>query len=98
MTGGPAVIEVADVFRRFADGQPPRSCLVMSLVTDSCTAEVIKRQRCALRSPGQVATAPRTLPKPNLFLSAFRFEDITYGAAGNSFAFHGIAPEDDFGV
>jgi hypothetical protein len=33
-----------------------------------------------------------------LFLSAFRFEDITYSAAGNSFAFHGIAPEDDFGV
>jgi hypothetical protein len=36
--------------------------------------------------------------KPDLFRSAFRFEDITYSAAGNSFAFHGIAPEDDFGV
>ena len=36
--------------------------------------------------------------KPDLFRSTFRFEDITYSAAGNSFAFHGIAPEDDFGV
>jgi hypothetical protein len=36
--------------------------------------------------------------KPNLFLPAFRFEDITYSAAQNSFAFHGIAPEDDFGI
>jgi hypothetical protein len=35
---------------------------------------------------------------PDLFVSAFRFEDITYGATGNSFAFHGITPEDDFGV
>jgi hypothetical protein len=37
-------------------------------------------------------------PKRKLFLSAFRFEDITYSAAGNSFAFHGIAAKDDFGV
>jgi hypothetical protein len=35
---------------------------------------------------------------PNLFVSTFRFEDITYGATGNSFALHGIAAEDDFGV
>jgi hypothetical protein len=36
--------------------------------------------------------------QPNLFLSAFSFDDITYCAAGNSFAFYGIAPEDYFGV
>jgi hypothetical protein len=36
--------------------------------------------------------------QPKLFRSAFRFEDITYSAAGNNFALHGIAPEDDFGV
>src|ERR1700730_16380186 len=36
--------------------------------------------------------------KPYLFPSAFRFEDVTYSAAGNSFAFYGIAPENDFGV
>jgi hypothetical protein len=46
---------------------------------------------------GKEATHYGKYPKPNLFLSAFRFEDITYSAAGNSFAFHGIAPEDDFG-
>ena len=37
-------------------------------------------------------------PKPNLFLSTFRFEHFTHSAARNSFAFHGIASEDDFGV
>jgi hypothetical protein len=48
--------------------------------------------------------APRSLieasypPKPNLFLSTFRFEHFTHSAARNSFAFHGIASEDDFGV
>ena len=36
--------------------------------------------------------------KPYLFPSAFRFEDVTYSAAVNSFAFYGIAPENDFGV
>ena len=33
-----------------------------------------------------------------LFVSAFRFQGITYGAAGNGFAVHGFAPEDDFRV
>ena len=37
-------------------------------------------------------------PKPNLFLSTFRFEHFTHSAARNSFAFHRIASEDDFGV
>jgi hypothetical protein len=36
--------------------------------------------------------------QPKLFRSAFRFEGITYSAAGNNFALHGIAPEYDFGV
>jgi len=40
----------------------------------------------------------RHTPKPNLFLSAFRFEHFTHSAARNSFAFHGIASEDDFGA
>jgi hypothetical protein len=32
-----------------------------------------------------------------LLFSAFRFEKITYRAARNRFAFHGITSEDDFG-
>jgi hypothetical protein len=37
-------------------------------------------------------------PKPNLFLSAFRFEYFTHSAARNSFTFHGIASEHDFRI
>ena len=57
--------------------------------------------------PGDIAARPHRrvffrpssyTPKPNLFLSAFRFEHFTHSAARNSFAFHGIASEDDFGV
>ena len=36
--------------------------------------------------------------QPKLFRSAFRFEGITYSAARDNFALHGIPPEDDFGV
>jgi hypothetical protein len=48
-------------------------------------------------APRRLVEAPYP-PKPNLFLSAFRFEHFTHSAARNSFAIHGIAPEDDFGV
>jgi hypothetical protein len=34
----------------------------------------------------------------SLFVQASRFKEIANTAAGNSFAFDGFAPEDDFGV
>jgi hypothetical protein len=33
-----------------------------------------------------------------LFLSAFRFEHVAYGATRNSFAFYGFTPVNDFGA
>ena len=53
---------------------------------------------CRKYLPVMQAIAVVSTRKPELFCSTFRFEDIPYSAAGNNFALHGIAPEDNFGV